>query len=252
MRVRGSSARDLRTALRPYGAAAGRGTASVGWLTGTQVPTIFGRAERVPAAGHRANAWRWVARPAGDAGTGFGGILLGGVVAAYVPVLDPELFDDLDRSSTVEAGYLCSMPACVTGCRPIGWGCGAPPLQGEGEQLRFEIDLEGAGAPHRAVYAGGPPIGARSRVMETIRKAMRWTGAMTSRWWPTFGVGPSSRVVGRGPSRPGRVGARRARAGQRPPASGRRAIQRQFRDLVRSAHPDHGGDRPRPRTGCPS
>jgi hypothetical protein len=28
---------------------------------------------------------------------GFGGILLGGVVAAYVPVLDPELFDDLDR-----------------------------------------------------------------------------------------------------------------------------------------------------------
>ena len=27
---------------------------------------------------------------------------------------------------------------------------------------------------------------------------------------------------------------------QRP---GRRAIQRQFRDLVRSAHPDHGGDR---------
>src|ERR671912_41559 len=42
---------------------------------------------------------------------GFGGILLGGVVAAFMPALDPDLFDDLDRLTLqLEAGMRIPQP----------------------------------------------------------------------------------------------------------------------------------------------
>src|ERR671913_2237823 len=42
---------------------------------------------------------------------GFGGILLGGVVAAFMPGLDPDLFDDLDRlTHQLEAGMRIPQP----------------------------------------------------------------------------------------------------------------------------------------------
>jgi len=81
-------------------------------------------------------------------------------------------------------------------------------------------------------------------VMEAIRKAMRWTGEIDESLvahlsglarhheWSLEAhrdpVGWALGVLGL------------ANGHQSP---GRRAIQRQFRDLVRSAHPDHGGDR---------
>jgi hypothetical protein len=181
---------------------------------------------------------------------GFGGILLGGVVAAYVPVLHPELFDDLDRlTRQLEAGYRIPQPRLRHRLQTdrVGLQRSVHRLQGEGEQLRFEIDTKGAPAHHilAAVYAAGAlPIGARSRVMEAIRKAMRWTGSIDESLvahlsglarhheWSIEAhrdpVGWALGVLGLANGR------------QRP---GRRAIQRQFRDLVRTAHPDHGGDR---------
>ena len=42
---------------------------------------------------------------------GFGGILLGGIVAAYIGELDPDLFDDLDRlTRQLEAGHRIPQP----------------------------------------------------------------------------------------------------------------------------------------------
>jgi hypothetical protein len=181
---------------------------------------------------------------------GFGGILLGGVVAAYVPVLDPDLFDDLDRlTHQLEAGYRIPQPRLRHRLQTdrVGLQRSVHRLRGEGEQLRFEIDDKGAPAHHilAAVYAaGGLPIGARSRVMEAIRKAMRWTGeideslvahlsglARHHEWSLEAHRDPVGWALGV-------LGLANGRQ-----SPGRRAIQRQFRDLVRTAHPDHGGDR---------
>src|SRR5690606_36554610 len=119
-------------------------------------------------------------------------------------------------------------------------------LRGEGESITFEIDDKGAPAHHilAAVYAAGRlPPGVRSSVMATLRKAMRWTGAIDGSlvahlsglsrhhdWSPAAHRDPvgwalTVLALATGPSRPDR-----------------RAIQRRFRDLVRAAHPDHGGD----------
>ena len=181
---------------------------------------------------------------------GFGGILLGGIVAAHMPVLDPDLFDDLDRLTRhLEAGYRIPQPRLRHRLQTdrIGLQRSVHRLVGEGEELAFELDDKGAPAHHilAAVYAAGElPIGPRSRVMEAIRKAMRWTGPIDGRL--------VAHLSGLGRHHEWSVDAHRdpvgwaltvldlSRSRERP---GRQAIQRQFRDLVRAAHPDHGGDR---------
>ena len=181
---------------------------------------------------------------------GFGGILLGGVVAAGIPVLDPEMFDDLDRlSRQLEAGFRIPQPRLRHRLQVdrVGLQRSVHRLVGQGEALTFEIDEKGAPAHHvlAAVYAAGElPIGARNRVMEAIRKAMRWTGAIDSTL--------VAHLTGLARHHSWSADAHRDPVGWalavldlhtsavRPERS---AIQRQFRDLVRAAHPDHGGDR---------
>jgi hypothetical protein len=181
---------------------------------------------------------------------GFGGVLLGGIVAAHMPVLDPEMFDDLDRlTRQLEAGYRIPQPRLRHRLQTdrIGLQRSVHRLRGEGEELRFEIDDKGSPAHHilAAVYAAGAlPLGPRSRVMESIRKAMRWSGPIDGElvaylsglsrhqdWSAEAYRDPVAWALGV-------LGLNED--AHRP---GRRAIQRRFRDLVRVAHPDHGGDR---------
>ena len=181
---------------------------------------------------------------------GFGGILLAGIVAAYIPVLDPDLFDDLDRlTRQLEAGYSIPQPRLRHRLQTdrIGLQQSVHRLRGDGEELAFEIADKGAAAQHilAAVYAAGA-LARESRigVMEAIRKGMRWSGSIDGtlvaylsglsrdhEWSAEAHRDPVAWALGvldlrNGTARPGR-----------------RAVQRRFRDLVRAAHPDHGGDR---------
>jgi hypothetical protein len=185
---------------------------------------------------------------------GFGGVLLGGIVAAYIPGLDPELFDDLHRLTVhLEAGRRIPQPRLRHRLQTdrVGLQRSVHRLRGEGEEIAFELADKGSPAHHilAAVYAAGAlPPGPRSRVMDAIRKGMRWTGAIDGSlvaqlsglarhhdWsadafrdpvgW-AIGVLDLGAVPGNG-------------NGRRPD---RRVIQARFRDLVRRAHPDHGGD----------
>ena len=181
---------------------------------------------------------------------GFGGILLAGIVAAYIPVLDPDLFDDLDRlTRQLEAGYSIPQPRLRHRLQTdrIGLQQSVHRLRGDGEELAFEIADKGAAAQHilAAVYAAGAMAReSRTGVMEAIRKGMRWSGSIDGTlvaylsglsrdhdWSAEAYRDPVAWALGvldlrNGTARPGR-----------------RAVQRRFRDLVRAAHPDHGGDR---------
>lgn len=183
---------------------------------------------------------------------GFGGILLGGVVAAFIPRLNPDLFDDLDRlTRQLEAGYRIPQPRLRHRLQTdrIGLQRSVHRLVGSGEELGFELDGKGAPAHHilAAVYAAGAlPLGPRTRVMEGIRKAMRWTGAIDKslvthlsglarhgEWTADAYRDPVGWALGV-------LELDLNAAGSQP---GRRTVQRRFRTLVRAAHPDHGGDR---------
>ncbi|HEY8546545.1 MAG TPA: hypothetical protein VIL36_15905 [Acidimicrobiales bacterium] len=199
-----------------------------------------------------------------DPAPGFGGLLLGGVVAANIGGLDPDLFDELDNLTVqLERGQRVAQPRLRHRLQAdrVGLQRSVHRLVGVGEELTFELEGEqGSAAQHilAAVYAAALlPHGPRTPVMEVIRKAMRWAGEMDHRlvtylsgvtkdqaWsipahedpitWALDVLGLRSDGHGQGQG-PGQ-GDDRVRVS-------RRVVQRRFRDLVRRAHPDHGGDR---------
>ena len=81
----------------------------------------------------------------------FGGILLGGIVAAYIPALDPELFDDLHRLTLhLEADRRIPQPRLRHRLQTdrIGLQRSVHRLRGEGEDLAFELADKGSPAHH--------------------------------------------------------------------------------------------------------
>lgn len=181
-----------------------------------------------------------------DPAPGFGGILLGGIVAAFIPGLDPDLHPDLERLTLeLEAGRRIAQPRLRYRYQVdrIGLTRSRHRLLAVGE--RMELDLDDRATPGQyilgAVYAAGQlPFPARAAVMEAVRRGMHWRGT----------VGPALISV--------LSGARTWRAeafddplrwalgildlttdgnGGRP---SRLEVQRRFRQLLRQAHPDHG------------
>lgn len=181
---------------------------------------------------------------------GFGGLLLGGIVAGHIDELDPDLFDDLHRLTLqLQEGMRVPQPRLRHRFQQdrIGLTRSVHRLVGRGEDLAFEFEDKGAAAQHilAAVYAAGQlPLTARPRVMDTIRKAMRWSGPLDhvfithlsgldrGRDWTTAAF--------RDPVQWALGVLRLDEGGAATP--GRGDVQRQFRDLLRAAHPDHGGD----------
>jgi len=177
---------------------------------------------------------------------GFGGLLLGGLVASFVPDVDPDLIVDLTRlTHQLEAGQRIPQPRLrhrfqedqvgLTGYRHR--------LVGTGEELIFEIDRSGSPEPNvlGAVYAASRiDVDHQAAVFTAIRRGLRWRGeigphlveslsdARTTTSWATLG--------GRDP-----VLWALDVLGLADAVSHRELVQRRFRELLRAAHPDHGG-----------
>ena len=173
-------------------------------------------------------------------------------MAGHIEELDPDLFDDLHRLTLqLQEGMRVPQPRLRHRFQQdrIGLTRSVHRLVGEGEDLAFEFEEKGAPAQHilAAVYAAGQlPLTARARVMDTIRKGMRWSGPLDHGVRVAPGrARPQPRLDHRRVPRPGAVGARACSGSSTapPPSMPERGdIQRQFRDLLRVAHPDHGGD----------
>ncbi len=182
---------------------------------------------------------------------GFGGILLGGVVAGHMAGLDPELFDDLHRLTLqLQEGHRIPQPRLRHRFQSdrVGLTRSVHRLVGDGEDLAFELDSKGAPAQHilAAVYAAGRlPLVARGRVMETIRMAMRWVGPLDRGFVAhVSGLDRSRHWSARAFHDPVRwaidvLGLTDVADAFAVPD--RSSVQRRFRDLLREAHPDHGG-----------
>lgn len=182
-----------------------------------------------------------------DPAPGFGGLLLGGIVAAYIEALDPEFSGELGRLITdLGAGRRIPQPRLRHRFQVdrIGLARSSHRLVGHGDEVEFALEERGSAAAQilGAVYAAGAlDVAHRSMVLETLRRALRWQGP----------VGPSlaAHLAGTGGPRTWSAGAfahpHRWALGVLgfadhvdPP---RGEVQRRFRNLVRCAHPDHGG-----------
>ncbi len=184
-----------------------------------------------------------------DPAPGFGGILLGAIVAAHIAELDPDLTGELSRLlDDLEAGRRIPQPRLRHRYQAdrIGLARSRHRLLGRGDALSFVFDDHGAAASQilGACYAAGRlEWAARSTVIDTLRRAVRWQGP----------VGPSlvTHLTGASGAAAWSVAAfadpeqwaLEVLGFAEGVAPGRRDVQGRFRDLLRQAHPDHGGDR---------
>ncbi len=184
-----------------------------------------------------------------DPPPGFGGVLVGAVVARFAPFLDDDLAAEVDwLVDELERGRRIAQPRLRHRLQTdrVGLLRARHKLVGDGEEMSFVLEEErGTPAQHVlcAIYAAGQaPASVRPAVMDVVRRGLRWHGD----------IGPRliSHLSGRGPL----VGASvigdpvRWAIGilslQDSPGIGRparREVQQAFRDLLRNAHPDHGG-----------
>ncbi|HEX3394220.1 MAG TPA: hypothetical protein VHS52_06805 [Acidimicrobiales bacterium] len=181
-----------------------------------------------------------------DPAPGYGGILLGGIVAAHLEDLHPELLDELvELVDDLEKGRRIPQPRLRHRFQVdvVGLDRSRHKLVGVGETMHYEFDGHGLAVPQLlgAVYAAGQ-IHAETRpaVFHAIRKAMRWEGpagagliahladptSASPRSWRLFPTDErwALQILGFDP-------------GTTPE---RTEVMRRFRNLIRESHPDHG------------
>jgi hypothetical protein len=194
-----------------------------------------------------------------DPAPGFGGILLGGIVARFAGDLDEDTAVDVAHlMNEVERGRRIPQPRARhrlqhdrVGLRPCHHR-----LVGRGEQLVLEIDhTRGTPAQHVlcAVYAAGTlPSSVRPAVMSSVRKGFRWhgdigpsliahlagRGADLSVTAAADPVGWALRILQLAGSGGGAPSARRLDL----TVPSRKDVQQAFREQLRAVHPDHGAD----------
>lgn len=177
---------------------------------------------------------------------GFGGLLLGGVVASFIVDVEPDLIPELVAlTREVEAGRRIPQPRLRHRLQAdrIGLNPFRHRLVGTGEELHFDIDTRGSAAPNvlGAVYAAGR-IDAEHRpgVLRAIRRSIQWRGPVGPRLVAHLsdarGTADWALIGGRDP-----VVWALAVLSLAPGAVDRGTVQRRFRELLRDAHPDHGG-----------
>jgi len=185
---------------------------------------------------------------------GYGGILLGGVIAAHLPDVDPEIRDDyLSLIDDLEEGRRIAQPRLRHRFQTdvVGLDRSRHKLIGHpGDSLFGDVrfDLEGDGRPVPQILGVAYAATrlhetARPQVFAAIRKAARWrhgpgpqlvthladVASLPPSWWRMFSIDErwALDVLGFGPdeSQPGRDD-----------------VLQRFRSLLRESHPDHGAE----------
>jgi hypothetical protein len=181
-----------------------------------------------------------------DPAPGLGGLLLAGIVGAWVQHFDDEvrdeldvLVDDLDRGRRVVQPRIRHRFQTDT----HGLASARHRLVGQGDAVELEIDDEGYGLPQvlGAVYAASKlTFRARSEVFRLIWRATRWEGDDLVHLLDYLGGDEAALRRPRGVRRDAgwALNVLGFASGEDPVRSD---VLRRFRQRVRDAHPDHGG-----------
>jgi hypothetical protein len=186
-----------------------------------------------------------------DGGAGHGGVLLAGVVAAGVSALedDDELLDRIDDLlGDLEEGRRIVQPRILYRFQKDTHGLDRSHHRllgdADGHIRALEVDGHGAVLPQvlAAIYAAGQlSYGVRSDVFRLLRRATRWNGGIDDRLI-TFLTGDEAGSFRRHRVHNDESWALRVLGFDAGTEPARSDIQRQFRTLLRDAHPDHGAE----------
>jgi hypothetical protein len=181
-----------------------------------------------------------------DPTPGFGGLLLGAVIASNLQAVDDDLIPDVHRLlDQVSRGERVVQPRLLHRYQVDRHGLAASVhrLEGEGDSVRFSLNPQGSPLVQvlGAIYAVERlSIEARRALNPTLHKAMRWRGA----------IGPSfvANLAGSAGSALATMADPRAWAMELlgfPVGTTKvtkKEVMAQFRTRLREVHPDYGGD----------
>jgi hypothetical protein len=180
-----------------------------------------------------------------DPAPGFGGLLLGAVIATHLPQVDDELLPDIHRLlDQISRSERVTQPRLRHRYQVDrhGLAVSAHRLVGEGDNVRFDL---GANASPLAQVLGAVyaverlEVSARLVLVPVLHRAMRWRGA----------IGPSfiANLAGSAGASLSAMADPRAWALDVlgfPLGTGKvskRDVTARYRDGLRRVHPDHGG-----------
>ncbi len=182
-----------------------------------------------------------------DPPPGFGGLLLGGIVAAHLANLEPELTGEVARLiDDLAAGRRVPQPRLRHRFQVdrIGLARSHHRLLGHGDRVEFDFETQGNAAAQilGAIYAAGTvDLAHRAGVMETLRRALGWTGPVGASLVTYLSGAGGTRAWSRDAFAQPQSWALNVLGFGEGPAPARSDVNQRFRTLVRSAHPDHGG-----------
>lgn len=181
-----------------------------------------------------------------DPAPGFGGLLLGAVVAGHVGAVDEEMIPDVHRLiDQVDRDVRVVQPRLRHRFQVDrhGLALSTHRLIGDGEEITFDFHTTGSGLAQvlGAIYAVErlDPV-SRHVIAPVLHKAMRWRGVV--------GTALIAHLAGTNSTALSTLADPRAWAmdvlGFEPgsPAPNKKAVTAQFRLRMRDVHPDHGGD----------
>jgi hypothetical protein len=181
-----------------------------------------------------------------DPAPGFGGLLLGAVIAAHLPEVDEDLVPDIYRLlDQIERGQRVTQPRLRHRYQVDrhGLAVSVHRLQGDGDNVHFDLKARGSGLAQvlGAVYAlERLDQAARRQLVPVLHRSMRWRGP----------IGPSfvSNLAGAASVSLSAMADPKAWALDLlgfPIGTGavtNKQVTGRYRDRLREVHPDRGGD----------
>jgi hypothetical protein len=177
---------------------------------------------------------------------GFGGLLLGAVIAKHLPDVDDELIPDIHRLlAQVERGDRVAQPRLRHRYQVDrhGLAVSVHRLQGEGDNVRFDLHTQGSPLAQvlGAVYAlERMDEQARRHLVPVLHRAMRWRGAIGPSFVANLAGNASTSLAAMADPRAWALELLGFPLGTTKVT--KKEITARYRDGLRRAHPDHGGD----------
>jgi hypothetical protein len=181
-----------------------------------------------------------------DPAPGFGGLLLGAVIASHLPDVDRDQWPDVHRLlDQIGRGERVVQPRLQHRFQTDrhGLAVSVHRLLGDGDNVSF--DLKSAGRPLAqvlgAIYAVERlDLDARRELVPVLHQAMRWQGSVGPAFITNLAGSSSATLHSLADPRAWALELLGFPMGTAKP--NKREVMTQFRTKLREVHPDHGGD----------